>query len=50
MRCCGNWVGLALALSKRSDQLRYLDSGLEVTTSSPGVFILAASFGLHLWG
>ena len=47
---CGNWVGLALALSKRSDQLRYLDSGLEVTTSSPGVFILAASFGLHLWG
>jgi len=46
----GSWVGLDLALSKQSDQLRYLDSGLAITTSSPGVFIVAVSYGLHLGG
>jgi hypothetical protein len=44
----GSWVGLDLALSKQSDQLRYRDGGLALTTTSPGTFILAVSYGHHL--
>ena len=44
----GSWVGLGVVLSEQTNQLRYLDTGLSLKTTSPGTFVVVASYGLHL--
>ncbi len=44
----GSWVGLGVLLSKQTNELRYLDTGLALETTSPGTFAVVASYGLHL--